>query len=118
MCVYIMNEWAHVGVCEQGSPVLLVSSFLSEIKVKWVIYHEDMWPGHFSLVCVRVHVCASILKAILKVCGARAAAVCMHVRVCGGHLSLPVPWLMVYIGLFSHACFSVYRFMLSPIKAP
>lgn len=82
VCVYIVNEWAHVGVCDQGSPVSLVSSFLSEIKVKWVIYHEDLWLGHFSLVCVRVHVCASILKAILKVCGARAAAVCVHTRVC------------------------------------
>lgn len=56
-CVYIMNEWAHVGVCEQGSPVSLVSSFLSEIKVKWVIYHEDMWLGHFSLVCACARVC-------------------------------------------------------------
>lgn len=42
VCVYIMNEQVHVGVREQGSPVSLVSSFLSEIKVKWVIYHEDM----------------------------------------------------------------------------
>lgn len=90
VCVCIMIEWAHEEVCEQGNPVLLVSSFLSEIKVKWVIYHEDVWLGHFPLVCVHKY------AALLKVCGGASAArecVCVHVHtpaaacVHGGHLS-------------------------------
>ena len=75
VCVCIMIEWAHVGVCERGNLVLLASSFLSEIKVKWVIYHEHMWLGHFPLVCVHKY------AAVLKVCGASATGVCVCVCV-------------------------------------
>lgn len=63
LCVYY--EWVRMTVCVCGNPVSLVSSFLSEIKVKWVIYHENMWLGHLSLprslciyVCVCVFLCA------------------------------------------------------------
>lgn len=46
-------------VCLYGNPVSLTSSFLSEIKVKWVIYHENMWLGLLSLPCpVWLCVCA------------------------------------------------------------
>lgn len=59
-----------MGVCAQGNPVSLVSSFLSEIKLKWVIYHQDVWLGPFP--AVRVHKYA----AALKVCGASGACEC------------------------------------------
>lgn len=120
-------------VCLCGNPVSLTSSFLSEIKVKWVIYHENMWLGLLSLPCpLRLCACVHLSHAHTR-CEVEEqyeyATADVYVRSQGGlsvswlcvrgdHLSLPMLWLMVYIGLFSHACFLVYRFMLSSIKAP
>lgn len=79
-----------MGVCERGNPVWLVSSFLSEIKVKWVIYHEGCVTGTVP----SVRVCVG--GAHTQICSHSQGVWCQRVCVCvcpaaacvrGGHLS-------------------------------
>lgn len=127
--VTLRRLWAHSSQKSKlnGSSIMRICDWDTCLCCEYVCVHVCVWERAWMYVCIQIWYTNSrcvVQGQFLQLCApshmCAYICVCVHmwVDVCGGHLSLPALWLMVYIGLFSHACFLVYRFMLSPIKAP